>query len=91
MKTMIVKTRHSNSTTNVTSELAHYWYDEGLSINSFIVGVLDGTINAGYSIVSYAIIDTALEEGKMIVKSIPRGSDGQVIVGNDWVSNTNLV
>ena len=76
MKTMIVKTRHCNSTSTVASELAHHWHDEGLSINSFIVGVLDGTLNAGYSIVSYAIIDTALEEGEMIVKSIPRGSDG---------------
>ena len=76
MKTMIVKTRHCNSTSTVASELAHHWYEEGENINSFIVGVLDGTLNAGYSIVSYAIIDTALEEGEMIVKSIPRGSDG---------------
>ena len=76
MKTMIVKTRHSNSTTNVTSELAHYWYDEGLSLNSFIVGVLDGTINAGYSIVSYSVIDTALEGEGSIIKSIPRSTCG---------------
>ena len=76
MKTMIVKTRHCNSTSTVASELAHHWYEEGESINSFIVGVLDGTINAGYSIVSYAIIDNDLEGEDSIMKSIPRSTCG---------------
>ena len=76
MKTMIVKTRLSNSVSNLSSEVKHYLYEDELSINSFIVGVLDGTINAGHSIVSYSIVDNDLEEEDSIVKSIPRSTYG---------------
>ena len=76
MKTMLVRTRHMNSHSTVTSELAHYWYDDGQNLNSFIVGVLDGTINAGYSIVSYSVVDPDLDGEDSILKSVPRSTYG---------------
>ena len=62
--------RHDKSTGVIEHLLS-----TNLSMNDSIVAILDGTINAGSSIVSYEIVDLDKdedEEGQIVKKRFPR-------------------
>ena len=69
---MVATTRfRHNQSTGVIEHLL----STNLSMNDSIVAILDGTINAGSSIVSYEIVDLDKdedEEGQIVKKRFPR-------------------
>ena len=69
---MVATTRfRHNQSTGVVEHLLN----TNLSMNDSIVAILDGTINAGSSIVSYTIVDLDKdedEEGQIVKKRFPR-------------------
>ena len=69
---MVATTRfRHNQSTGVVEHLLN----TNLSMNDSIVAILDGTINAGSSIVSYEIVDLDKdedEEGQIVKKRFPR-------------------